>query len=158
MEELAAPYLKDYIIDGYDLNRPWGAFYYINNKNLKQFIYDYFNISNLLDISDNNLNLSPKILIVKPNEKLSWQYHLRRKEIWAVLKGPVGIVRSFNNDQNDICIFNKGDIITLDKEERHRLIGLDNYAVVSELWYHTDINNLSDENDIIRIQDDYSRK
>jgi mannose-6-phosphate isomerase len=26
--------------------------------------------------------LSPKILIVKPNARLSWQYHNRRAEIW----------------------------------------------------------------------------
>ena len=26
--------------------------------------------------------LSPKILIVKPESRLSWQYHNRRAEIW----------------------------------------------------------------------------
>ena len=31
--------------------------------------------------------LSPKILIVNPNSKLSWQYHHRRAEIWRVFKG-----------------------------------------------------------------------
>ena len=31
--------------------------------------------------------LSPKILIVKPKARLSWQYHHRRAEIWRVFKG-----------------------------------------------------------------------
>jgi mannose-6-phosphate isomerase len=31
--------------------------------------------------------LSPKILVVKPNTRLSWQYHNRRAEIWQVYKG-----------------------------------------------------------------------
>ena len=38
--------------------------------------------------------MSPKILIVKPGARLSWQYHHRRAEIWQVYKGEVGIVRS----------------------------------------------------------------
>ena len=29
--------------------------------------------------------LSPKILIVNPNSKLSWQYHHRRAEIWRCI-------------------------------------------------------------------------
>ena len=29
--------------------------------------------------------------------------------------------------------------------------------MVSEIWQHTDPNNPSDENDIVRISDDYGR-
>ena len=35
-------------------------------------------------------------------------------------------------------------------------IGLDNYAVVAEIWQHTD-KIPSDEEDIIRVQDDFGR-
>ena len=38
--------------------------------------------------------LSPKILIVKPKARLSWQYHNRRAEIWQVYKGSAGIITS----------------------------------------------------------------
>lgn len=153
IEEIAKPYLKNYIIDGYDLLRPWGGFYYINKNSLSNFINDYF-------IGDFNINLplSPKILIIKPHKKLSWQYHNRRKEIWTILKGPVQIIRSNDDIESNIIVANTNDIITLDKEERHRLVGLDDYAVIAELWCHTDTNNLSDEHDIIRIQDDFNRK
>ena len=50
-----------------------------------------------------------------------------------------------------------GDQIRLKKEERHRLIGLSDFAVIAEIWQHTDPNNPSDENDIVRLSDDYGR-
>ena len=50
-----------------------------------------------------------------------------------------------------------GDQITLKKGERHRLIGLSDFAVIAEIWQHTDPNNPSDEKDIVRLSDDYGR-
>ena len=50
-----------------------------------------------------------------------------------------------------------GDQIKLKKGERHRLIGLNDFAVLAEIWQHTDSNNPSDENDIVRLSDDYGR-
>jgi len=96
-------------------------------------------------------------LIVSPNSKLSWQYHHRRAEIWRVFKGKIGISRSFDNIEKPVKILNEKDQIKLKKGERHRLIGLDDFAVVSEIWQHTDPNYPSDENDIVRISDDYGR-
>ena len=101
--------------------------------------------------------ISPKILIVSPNSKLSWQYHDRRAEIWRVFKGKVGISRSFDNIEKPVKILNEKDQIKLQKGERHRLIGLNDFAVVSEIWQHTDSDFPSDENDIVRISDDYGR-
>ena len=43
---------------------------------------------------------SPKILIVSPNSKLSWQYHHRRAEIWRVFKGKVGVSKSFDDKKS----------------------------------------------------------
>ena len=54
-------------------------------------------------------------------------------------------------------IYNKCDQIVLQQGERHRLIGLDDYCVVAEIWQHTDVNHPSDEDDIIRVQDDFGR-
>jgi len=146
-------YLKDYSISDKDLNRPWGGFYYINNTDLSKFSSEFFPNCDI-DITN---PISPKILIINPGKRLSFQYHNRRKEIWSVIKGPVGVVRSYTDDENITQTLQTGDIITIDKQERHRLIGLDNIAIVAELWCHTDINHLSDENDIIRLQDDYNR-
>ena len=54
-------------------------------------------------------------------------------------------------------VYYEGDQIILQQGERHRLIGLDDYSVVAEIWQHTDINHPSDEEDIIRVQDDFGR-
>ena len=43
------------------------------------------------------------------------------------------------------------------KEQRHRLIGLDDWAIIAEIWQHTEKDNPSDEDDIVRINDDYGR-
>ena len=101
--------------------------------------------------------LSPKILIVKPAARLSWQYHNRRAEIWQVFKRSAGIIKSDTDIENEMEVFNEEDQIVLQQGERHRLIGLDDYCVVAEIWQQTDKDNPSDEDDIIRVQDDFGR-
>ena len=101
--------------------------------------------------------LSLKILIVNPNSKLSWQYHHRRAEIWSVYKGCVGVSRSMDNNEKPIQILREKEQIKLKQGERHRLIGLNDFGVVSEIWQHTDLGNPSDEDDIVRLSDDYGR-
>ena len=54
-------------------------------------------------------------------------------------------------------VYNEGDQIVLQQGERHRLIGLNEASVVAEIWQHTDANHPSDEDDIIRVQDDFGR-
>ena len=54
-------------------------------------------------------------------------------------------------------IFQSSDIITFDIKVRHRLIGLEDFGIVSDIWQHIDINNPSNEDDIVRLQDDYKR-
>ena len=49
-----------------------------------------------------------------------------------------------------------GDQIKLRQGERHRLVGLVDYGVVAEIWQHTD-KIPSNEDDIIRVQDDFNR-
>ena len=139
-----------------DFERPWGGFLVINEKEAQEFANKFFDGINIESLKIGG-KLSPKILIVKPNSKLSWQYHHRREEIWKVLKGKVGISRSNDNNQNPIINLDEGDQVKLEKGERHRLIGLDDYAVLAEIWQHTDYNNPSDENDIVRLDDDYGR-
>ena len=139
-----------------DFERPWGGFLLINEEQEQEFINQFFDG---IDIENLKIGgkLSPKILVVKPNSKLSWQYHHRRAEIWRVYKGEVGVSRSFDDNQKPLKKLITGDQIKLKKGERHRLIGLTDYAVLAEIWQHTDPNNPSDENDIVRLSDDYGR-
>lgn len=139
-----------------DHNRPWGGFFVIAEEQAQDFANTYFGG---LDVSTLKISgqLSPKILVVAPEKRLSWQYHHRRAEIWRVIQGQAGIRRSVNDTEGELEILNVGDTITLQQGERHRLIGLDDYAVIAEIWQHTDANHPSDEDDIVRVQDDFRR-
>jgi len=139
-----------------DFQRPWGGFLVISEEQSQEFANQFFEG---IDIENLKIGgkLSPKILVMKPNSKLSWQYHHRRAEIWGVYKGEVGVSRSFDNNQKPLKKLIPGDQIKLKKGERHRLITLNDYAVLAEIWQHTDPNNPSDENDIVRLSDDYGR-
>src|SRR5210317_1543676 len=144
-------------IDRYDLNRPWGGFFVLDENQAQAFADLYFEG---LDVEPLRIGgkLSPKILLVKPKARLSWQYHHRRAETWRVVEGPVGIVRSATDQEGKLESFKTGQTIVLKKGERHRLIGLENWGVVAEFWQHTDPDHPSDEDDIVRVQDDYARK
>ena len=139
-----------------DTDRPWGGFFVISENNAQDFSNIYFNGLNTEELKISG-KLSPKILIIAPNKRLSWQYHKRRSEIWKVVSGEIKVVTSHDDIERKEEILKEGDEIMLSKGERHRIIGLDEYAVVSEIWIHTDKNNPSDENDIVRIQDDFNR-
>ena len=138
-----------------DLNRPWGAFFYIKESQAQVFSNHFFGG---LDVNKLKIEgkLSPKILMVKPNVKLSWQYHNRRAEIWQVYKGTVGVIQSNTDIEKVMESYGPGDQIKLEQGTRHRLIGLDDYGVAAEIWQHTD-SLPSDEDDIIRVQDDFGR-
>ena len=136
-----------------DFNRPWGGFFQIDQRQAQKFVHTFIS----KEINVNSLKISPKILIVKPNQRLSWQFHKRRKEIWKVYRNEIGVIRSLTNFENDLIIKKEGEVIHFDNKERHRLVGLDKIGVVAEIWIHTDLNNPSDENDIVRISDDYKR-
>ena len=139
-----------------DFTRPWGGFFVIDENQAQEFANLYFDG---LDVSGLRVSgkLSPKILLVKPEARLSWQYHYRRKETWRVVNGPVGIARSLTNEQGPVKTFETGNKVVMEKGERHRLIGLKTWGVVAEFWQHTDLKHPSDEEDIIRVQDDYKR-
>jgi mannose-6-phosphate isomerase len=139
-----------------DDTRPWGGFFVLDEGEARKFISLYFP-----DLTPEELTisgkLSPKILIVAPNKRLSWQYHHRRAEIWKLIGGVAGVITSDTDEEKETMQLNIGDIIQLKQGERHRLIGLDGWGIVAEIWRHTDAENPSDENDIVRVQDDFGR-
>lgn len=148
--------VKGYEIAGSDLHRPWGGFFIIAEEQAVDFIKEYFpDISAEQTIREGKV--SPKILVVAPGKRLSWQYHYRRKERWRVLEGPVGVAQSDTNEQPAPERYQPGDVLILKQGERHRLIGLEDWGVVAEIWQHTDPRHPSDEKDIVRVQDDFKR-
>lgn len=145
-----------YRITNHDFDRPWGGFLVIDESQAQKFADQFFE---RIDIEELKIGgkLSPKILIVNPNARLSWQYHHRRAEIWRVYQGSVGIIRSQDDEQKPLITLNEGDQVKLQQGERHRLIGLNQLALVAEIWQHTDPEHPSNEEDIVRLQDDFGR-
>lgn len=139
-----------------DFSRPWGGFLVIDENQAQPFANRFFNG---LDVQDLRIDgkLSPKILMVNPDARLSWQFHHRRAEIWQIYRGTVGIIRSDDDEQRPVEHFYEGDQVRLRQGERHRLIGLDDFGIVAEIWQHTE-EVPSDEEDIVRVQDDFKRK
>jgi mannose-6-phosphate isomerase len=147
---------KGFIINQQDRSRPWGGFFVINEDQAQQFADTYFDGLSVDSLRISG-KLSPKILVVAPNKRLSWQYHFRRAEIWKVIQGKVGVVTSQTDEEGVLKTHEVGSLITLKQGERHRLVGLDDWGVLAEIWQHTNAGNPSDEDDIVRLQDDFGR-
>jgi mannose-6-phosphate isomerase-like protein (cupin superfamily) len=147
---------KGLIIINEDLKRPWGGFYVISENQIEQFIQAFFS---QISISSDEmmLRMSPKILMVAPHARLSWQYHHRRSEIWRIIDGPVAVNTSDTDKPGVEQTYEQNAIVNITQGTRHRLIGLETWGVVAEIWKHTDSNNPSNEEDIIRVQDDFGR-
>ena len=139
-----------------DDTRPWGGFFVIDESQVKVFTKRFFPLENFDSLRNTN-KLSPKILLVAPKKRLSWQYHFRRAEIWKCIGGTVGVITSDTDEEKIQHTLKEGDVIKLKQGERHRLIGLDEWGMVAEIWQHTDESNPSNEDDIARVQDDFGR-
>jgi mannose-6-phosphate isomerase len=147
---------QGYTIVDRDYNRPWGGFFVLQEDQAPKFAAQFFpHLS--LDVIQITQKLSPKFLVVAPHKRLSWQYHFRRAELWNVVQGPVAVAISDTDEQLAPSTYPVGECITLPIGQRHRLIGLEQWGVVAEIWQHTDTENPSDESDIVRLQDDFGR-
>lgn len=140
-------------------DKPWGAYLRLRDSDAPRFIEKFFPTVSLEEaqMGDPTASLSPKILFVDPELRLSWQRHARRAECWTFLTDGY-YHRSPTDEEGERLAARAGDCIQFNAEERHRLIGGDTTpTVVAEIWQHTDKAHLSDEDDIVRIQDDFSR-
>ncbi len=138
-----------------EISRPWGGFMVLDEQDIDSFIGLFF--PGLSVAAPGTGKLSPKLLLVAPGKRLSWQYHHRRAEIWKLVAGQAGVVTSHTDEEQELKILQPGEIIELQKGERHRLVGLNEWGVIAEIWKHTDPSLPSDENDIVRLQDDFGR-
>ncbi|MBI4673588.1 MAG: phosphoheptose isomerase [Chloroflexi bacterium] len=140
-----------------DAARPWGAFLRVADADADKFIEAYYHGVPLPKHARSS-ERSPKILLVAPHARLSWQYHDRRSEVWRAVSGPVGVYASPTDAQPAALItLDVGQTIEVAQGTRHRLVGLDAWGAVAEIWIHTDPAHPSDEDDIHRVQDDYAR-
>lgn len=89
-----------------------------------------------------------KLIYVESDKRLSLQYHNNRSEFWKVVKGSVKV--QVNDETRTL---QTGETITIPKGAVHRLSGADTDAIILEIS-----TGDFDEKDIVRLEDDYSRK
>jgi len=153
--------LKDagYTVVLSDYSRPWGGFNQLDNKDADRFVEEFFPGLSPEEarLGNSDSELSPKILLVAPEQRLSWQYHDRRAERWAYITDG-GYFKSMDDTQGAAHNAVAGEVVQFEKGERHRLVGAEgHYVIVAEIWQHVYPSELSDESDIVRLEDDYSR-
>ncbi|MFT4857434.1 MAG: mannose-6-phosphate isomerase [Algoriphagus sp.] len=147
---------EGFIIVNIDKSRPWGGFFVLDESQIEKFQAVYFP-DVTLSTEQLSQKLSPKFLVVAPGARLSWQYHHRRSELWQLIFGEAGLIRSQTDEETRLEVMGLNQTISLQTGERHRLVGMGNWGVVAEIWVHSVPSNPSDEDDIVRLADDYAR-
>lgn len=90
-----------------------------------------------------------KRILVNPNQRLSYQYHNHREETWVITDGIATV--TLNDETIKV---HKGNTIFIPKLAKHRVANqTQDPLVFIEIQQGTSF----DENDIIRIEDDYIR-
>lgn len=79
--------LLGYQIVEQDLTKPWGAYYRMDSSDAERFVREFFPDLSMGEakLGREDVELSPKLLLVAPGHRLSWQYHDRRAERWRFL-------------------------------------------------------------------------
>jgi len=133
-----------------ELDPLWGGSVLVEEEQAEEFMREYFKKSTL---TDQRLvhPVRPKFIVVAPGQAIDWQYHHRRAEWWRVVVGEVGVKINQSDEEPEIQIQKPGDFILLEAETRHRLVGLENWAIIAQVWQHIDVKNLSDDADVVRM-------
>ena len=102
---------------------------------------------NFLNLAFNE-NVTVKLIWVDKGKKNSLQTHEKRDEYWRVMKGKVNAYI-----EDSIHTLNEGDIARIKDHQKHRFEGLDKENLILEIS-----RGEFDEEDIVRLEDDYGRE
>lgn len=142
-----------------DAKRPWGGFFRITDEQIDKFLADFFPglTKDEARLGHKDTELSPKIMVWLPGKRISWQYHARRAERWNYLTAGT-FYRSNGDILPEPTMAQPGQVVQFACGERHRGGAPENsYALVAEIWQHTDPKHPSNESDITRLADDFNR-
>jgi mannose-6-phosphate isomerase len=89
-----------------------------------------------------------KLIYVNPNSRLSLQYHNKRSEFWKVVFGT-----AYLQLDDSSLVLKEGQTIEIPNKARHRVEAKETKCVILEISY-----GIFDENDIVRLDDDYQRE
>ena len=99
--------------------------------------------------SEESCGYALKHIVVEPGKRLSLQYHHHRSEHWIVVAGS-----GFATLGADDIRIERGSHVYVPKKTQHRLSNTGEVPLVLvELQY----GDILDENDIVRIEDDFDR-
>ena len=91
----------------------------------------------------------PKRIIVKPGQRLSYQYHHKRNEVWVIVKGHAHITL---DDKEWLYV--ERDIVDIPVGTKHRVM---NKGKEDLIFIETQTGTYFGEDDIVRLEDDYGR-
>ena len=91
-----------------------------------------------------------KRITVNPKQRLSYQLHKQRSEVWVIVSGKGKII--INDESRET---NPESIITIPVGAKHRI---ENTSEEDLIFIETQLGTYFGEDDIIRIEDDYGRK
>jgi mannose-6-phosphate isomerase len=89
-----------------------------------------------------------KLIHVNPFSRLSLQYHKKRSEFWMIVNGIAHV-----QVDNRFYVLKEGQTVEIPKNTRHRIEAKKTKCVILEISY-----GAFDEDDIVRLEDDYKRK
>ena len=115
------------VMSNYIEQRPWGSF------------------ENLLDTD----YCKVKRIIVKPGQRLSYQYHYKRNECWVIVQGKATVTLD-----DKVFTYKEGEIVDIEYGTRHRV---QNEQEEDLIFIETQTGTYFGEDDIVRIEDDYGR-
>ena len=114
-------------MSNYIEHRPWGSF------------------ENLLDED----YCKVKRIIVKPGQRLSYQYHHKRTEHWVIVQGEATVTLNYEEYEYHI-----GDVVEIPVTTKHRV---ENKLDKDLIFIETQTGTYFGEDDIVRLEDDYGR-
>ena len=91
-----------------------------------------------------------KRITVAPEQKLSYQYHHKRAEVWTCTKGRLSVVR-----EDILYVLQPGETINIPQGAKHRAY---NDTMEIAQFVEVQTGTYFGEDDIVRIEDDYNRK
>ncbi len=108
-------------------NRPWGTYYVLEDADTHKV----------------------KRIVVNIGGRLSYQYHLNRAEVWTIVQGKANVTL----DGVD-TIYLPGQVVEIPLQAKHRI---ENVGDEELIFIEVQHGKSFDEEDIVRIEDDYSR-
>lgn len=109
-------------------HRPWGSYFVLEDAETHKV----------------------KRIEVKSKERLSYQYHQYRSEVWTIIAGEALV--TLNDKEIPLM---SGDIIEIPKGAKHRIENPGDEILV---FVEIQLGTYFGEDDIVRLEDDYHRK